>query len=57
MPRWLYGGLIVIYLGGLFVFGLVHHLAQVEPNALDSIAFGARWPLFIWHSLTASQTG
>lgn len=51
MPRWLLGGALVIYLAGLFGFGLSRHFAQAEQDVMAAMAYGAGWPGHILQAL------
>ena len=51
MPRWLYASALVVYLTGLFGFGLYHQVTGAELAIGDAMAYGARWPLFILEAL------
>jgi len=48
--RW-FGGASVIYLVGLFGFGLSRYFANLTPHMGDALAYGAGWPLIILRSL------
>ncbi|MFQ5466804.1 MAG: hypothetical protein ACE5DS_01605 [Kiloniellaceae bacterium] len=51
MPRRWFGGASVIYLVGLFGFGLSRYFANFTPQLGDALAYGAGWPLIILRAL------
>lgn len=53
MPRWLYASALVIYLSGLFGFGLYQQFAGGEVEVGEAIAYGARWPVLVLRALNA----
>jgi len=44
MMKQLLGGVLIIYLAGLFGFGLVDMVTHAEPDVAAALAYGARWP-------------
>lgn len=51
MPRLFLGGLTVIYLAGLFGFGLSRHFAEFKPPLGETLAYGAEWPIIVLRAL------
>ena len=47
MPRWLYASALIVYLTGLFGFGLYQHVTGAELEVGEAMAYGARWPLLM----------
>lgn len=51
MPRWLYGGAIVVYLAGTFGVGLADQFSASEFDVLEAMTHGASWPLILLRQL------
>ena len=51
MPRWLYASAVVVYLTGLFGFGLYHQVSGSDLAVGDAMVYGARWPVLILQAL------
>lgn len=51
MPRWLVGGTLIVYLAGMFGFGLSYHFTEAEVSVLNAIGYGAGWPIVLLRAL------
>ncbi len=47
MPKWIYGTILVIYLAGLFGFGLAAQISGSESDVAGAMSYGAAWPWIV----------
>lgn len=51
MPKWLVNGTAIVYLAGVFGFGLSYHFTQAEESVLNAIGYGTGWPFVLLRAL------
>ena len=41
----------ILYLGGLFEFGLYSVMGLANPSVLDALEYGAQWPVLVFQMI------